>query len=55
MIRNMNFPDTNSNDSFLQYNLNQAGLEEAEQNYFMKYATSGFSDINNTQRIAKRV
>ena len=29
MIRNMNMPDTNSNDSFLQYNLNQAGLEEA--------------------------
>ena len=55
MLRNMNLPDTNSNDSFLQYNLNQAGLEEAEQNYFMKYATSGFSEVNNTQRITKRV
>ena len=55
MLRNMNLPDTNSNDSFLQYNLNQAGLEEAEQNYFMKYATSGFSEANNAQRITKRV
>ena len=29
MLRNMNLPDTNSNDSFLQYNLKENGLNEA--------------------------
>ncbi len=49
------YSDVVLNDSFQHYNLNNAGLEEAEQNYFMKYATSGFSEVNNIQKISKKV
>ena len=40
---NRGFTDSQYSDSIKLSNFNQAGLEEAEQNYFLKYANSGFS------------
>lgn len=48
------YSDAVLNDSFQHYNLNQAGLEEAEQNYYMKYANSGFSEVSNNQKINRK-
>jgi hypothetical protein len=44
------YSETNKRSS-----INQAGLDEAEQNYNLKYGSSNFSDLNNTQRVSKRI
>jgi hypothetical protein len=43
MAYRSNYRDSQASDSVKLSNFNQAGLEEAEQNYFLKYANSAHS------------
>jgi hypothetical protein len=43
MTYRTNYRESQASDSVRLSGLNQAGLEEAEQNYFLKYANSAHS------------